>query len=153
MALLRCCLICHRAYDDRRWWICCSVVLAAPVDGVPLEFLIDSGATTAIWLTKAFINEHPEFLSAHETIEVPNVVAVGGELSARLGRVPAIRLGAFLVPMPLTQFTQNTSGIFATSDIAGTIGAQMLRRFTVIFDYARREMIIEPNEHFSDLSD
>jgi len=58
----------------------------------------------------------------------------------RLGRVPAIRLGAFLVPMPLTQFTQNTSGIFATSDIAGTIGAQMLRRFTVIFDYAHREM-------------
>ena len=116
-------------------------------------FLVDSGATTAIWLTKAFSNEHPEFLSAHETIEVPNVVAVGGELSARLGRVPAIRLGAFLVPMPLTQFTQNTSGIFATSDIAGIIGAQMLRRFTVIFDYAHREMIIEPNEHFGDLSD
>jgi hypothetical protein len=116
-------------------------------------FLIDSGATTAIWLTKAFSNAHPEFLSAHETIEVPNVVAVGGELIARLGRVPAIRLGAFLVPMPLTQFSQNTAGIFATSDIAGTIGAQMLRRFTVIFDYAHREMIIEPNEHFGDLSD
>src|SRR5258708_27504125 len=116
-------------------------------------FLVDSGATTAIWLTKAFSNAHPEFLSAYEAIEVPNVVAVGGELSARLGRVPAIRLGAFLVPMPITQFTQNTSGIFATSDIAGTIGAQMLRRFTVIFDYAHREMIIEPNEHFSDLSD
>jgi len=45
-------------------------------------FLVDSGATTAICLTKAFSNEHPEFLSAHETIEVPNVVAVGGELSA-----------------------------------------------------------------------
>src|SRR6267378_1261112 len=116
-------------------------------------FLVDSGATTAIWLTKAFSNEHPEFLSAHETIEVPNVVAVGGELSARLGRVPAIRLGAFLVPMPLTQFTQNTSGIFATSDIAGTIGAQMLRRFSFKCYYDHREMIIEPNEHFGDLSD
>ncbi len=116
-------------------------------------FLVDSGATTALWLTKAFSNAHPEFLSAHETIEVPNVVAVGGELSARLGRVPAIRLGGFLISMPLTQFSQNTSGIFATSDIAGTIGAQMLRRFTVIFDYAHREMIIEPNEHFGDPSE
>jgi len=48
-------------------------------------FLVDSRSEpTAIWLTKAFSNEHPEFLSAHETIEVPNVVAVGGELSARL---------------------------------------------------------------------
>ncbi len=116
-------------------------------------FLVDSGATTAVWLTKAFTEAHPEFLSEHETIEVPNVVAVGGELSARLGRLSAVRLGGFLVSMPLTQFSQNTSGIFATPDITGTIGAQILRRFTVIFDYAHREMILEPNEHFCDPSE
>ncbi len=80
------------------------------------------------------------------------VVAVGGELSARLGRVPAIRLGGFEISMPLTQFTQNTSGIFANPDITGTIGAQTLRRFTVIFDYPHRQMILEPNEHFGDPS-
>ena len=116
-------------------------------------FLIDSGATTAVWLTKAFTEAHPKFLSEHETIEVPNVVAVGGELSARLGRLSAVRLGGFMVSMPLTQFSQNTSGIFATPDITGAIGAQMLRRFTVIFDYAHREMILEPNEHFGDPSE
>ena len=116
-------------------------------------FLIDSGATSALWLTKAFSNAHPEFLSAKDTIEVPNVVAVGGELSARVGWVPAIRLGGFVVPMPFTQFSQNTSGILAAPDLAGIIGAQMLRRFTVIFDYAHREMILEPNEHFGDPSE
>jgi hypothetical protein len=116
-------------------------------------FLIDSGATSALWLTKAFSNAHPEVLSAKDTIEVPNVVAVGGELSARVGWVPAIRLGEFVVSMPFTQFSQNTSGILATPDLAGIIGAQMLRRFTVIFDYAHREMILEPNEHFSDPSE
>jgi hypothetical protein len=116
-------------------------------------FLIDSGATSALWLTKAFSNAHPEFLSAKDTIEVPNVVAVGGELSARVGWVPAIRLGGFVVSMPFTQFSQNTSGILATPDLAGIIGAQTLRRFTVIFDYAHREMIIEPNENFGDPSE
>jgi hypothetical protein len=116
-------------------------------------FLIDSGATSALWLTKAFSNAHPEFLSVKDTIEVPNVVAVGGELSARVGWVPAIRLGGFVVSMPFTQFSQNTSGILATPDLAGIIGAQMLRRFTVIFDYAHREMILEPNEHFGDPSE
>jgi Aspartyl protease len=116
-------------------------------------FLIDSGATTAIWLTRTFSEAHPEFLSAQETIEVPNVIAVGGELSTRLGRVPAFRLGGFLISMPLTQFSQNTSGIWATPDLAGIIGAQMLRRFKVIFDYRRGEMILEPNEHFGDSSE
>jgi len=116
-------------------------------------FLIDSGATSALWLTKAFSNAHPEFLSVKDTIEVPNVVAVGGELSARVGWVPAIRLGGFVVSMPFTQFSQNTPGILAAPDLAGIIGAQMLRRFTVIFDYAHREMILEPNEHFGDPSE
>jgi hypothetical protein len=119
------------------------------IDGV---FLVDSGATTAIWLTKAFSEAHPEVLSAQDTVEVPKVVAVGGGLRTRLGRVQAIRLGGFVVSMPLTQFSQNTSGIFAAPDITGTIGAQMLRRFTVIFDYPHGQMILEPNEHFGDPS-
>jgi len=123
-------------------------------DGTTINgvFLVDSGATTAIWLTKAFSEAHPEVLPAQGTVEVPKLVAVGGELSARLGRVQAIRLGGFVVSMPLTQFSQNTSGIFAAPDITGIIEAQMLRRFTVIFDYPHGQMILEPNEHFGDLS-
>lgn len=113
-------------------------------------FLIDSGATTEIWLTKAFSEAHPEFLSMPETIEVRNVVAVGGELNTRLGRVPAVRLGGFLVANPSAQFSQNSSGIFATPGLAGTIGAQMLRRFKVVLDYPHMEMILEPNEHFNE---
>jgi hypothetical protein len=58
-------------------------------------------------------------------------------------RVQDIRLGGFVVSMPLTQFSQNTSGIFAVPYITGTIGAQMLRRFTVIFDYPYGQMILE----------
>jgi len=46
----------------------------------------------------------PRVSFAKDTIEVPNVVAVGGELSARVGWVPAIRLGGFVVSMPFTQF-------------------------------------------------
>jgi hypothetical protein len=115
-------------------------------------FLVDSGATTALWLTKDFSEAHPEFLSAQETIELPSVVAVGGEVSARLGHVGAVRLGGFLVSMPLTQFSQNSSGIFAAPNVAGTIGAETLRQFKVIFDYPHREMILEPNDHFGDPS-
>jgi hypothetical protein len=124
-------------------------------DGTAIDglFVVDSGATTAIWLTKAFSEAHPEVLSEQGMIEVPNVTAVGGELSARLGRVPAIRLGGFVVSNPLTQFSQNTSGILANPDLAGIIGAQMLRRFRVVFDYAHGEMVLEPNEHFGDPSD
>jgi hypothetical protein len=87
-----------------------------------------------------------------QTIELPSVVAVGGEVSARLGHVSAVRLGGFVVAMPLTQFSQNTSVIFASPYVAGTIGAQTLRQFKVIFDYRHREMTLELNDHFGDPS-
>ena len=124
-------------------------------DGTAISgvFLIDSGATTAIWLTKAFSETHPDFQFMPETIQVRNVVAVGGELSTRLGRLPAVRLGGFVVSNPSAQFSQSSSGIFATPGLAGTIGAQMLRRFTVILDYPHMEMILEPNGHFGDPSE
>jgi hypothetical protein len=54
--------------------------------------------------------------------------------------------------MPLTQFSQNKAGIFMVPYITGAIGAQMLRRFTVIFDYPHGQIILEPNEHFGDPS-
>jgi len=67
--------------------------------------------------------------------------------------VPAVRLGGFLISNPLTQFSQNTSGIFATPGLAGIIGAQMLSRFKVILDYQHMEMILEPSEHLDDASE
>jgi Aspartyl protease len=117
-------------------------------DGTVIQgtFLVDSGATTEMWLTKGFNDAHPELLSADEAAEVPGVVAVGGELNARLGHLFAIRLGEFVVPMPQTQFLENTSGTFAAPGLAGTIGAQMLSRFKVIFDYAHGEMILESHD-------
>jgi hypothetical protein len=116
-------------------------------------FLVDTGSTTGFWLTKAFSDAHPEFLSAEETTEVASVVAVGGEIRSRAGRVPALRFGEFVIPKPITRFSENTSGLFAMRDLAGIIGAQVLSQFTVIFDYAHRQMILEPNARFGDSDD
>ena len=34
--------------------------------------------------------------------------------------------------------------------MAGIIGGEVLRRFTVVFDYSRNQMILEPNVHFAE---
>src|SRR5207245_627633 len=41
-------------------------------------------------------------------------------------------------------------GAFASSDFSGVIGGELLRRFKVIFDYAHKQMILEPNASFAD---
>lgn len=113
-------------------------------------FLVDTGSTTGLWLTKMFSDAHPELFSAEKTNELPRAVAVGGEIRSRGGRLPAIRLGGFVIQMPITRFSENTSGLFAMPHSAGTIGAHILQRFTVIFDYPHRQMILQPNAHFDD---
>jgi Aspartyl protease len=113
-------------------------------------FLVDTGSMTGLWLTKAFSDAHPELLSAEKTTEAASGVAVGGEIRFRIGRVPAIRLGEFVVQEPITKFSQNTSGLFAGRHLAGIIGAQVLWQFTVIFDYPHRQMILQPNTRFGD---
>ncbi len=43
-----------------------------------------------------------------------------------------------------------TVGALATPDSDGLIGEEILRRFTVVLDYQRGKIILQPNEHFSD---
>src|SRR5207237_892827 len=51
---------------------------------------------------------------------------------------------------PITNFSTAKAGILAQSDMAGIIGGEILRRFTVIFDYPRKQLILEPNARFAE---
>lgn len=125
-------------------------VITPEGDSITGTFLVDTGSTTGFWLTKEFSDAHPELFSIEKMIEVASVTAVGGEIRSRAGQVCALRLGDFVIQGPTARFSQNTSGLFAMHDLAGIIGAQVLSRFTVIFDYHDGQMILEPNAHFGD---
>lgn len=67
-----------------------------------------------------------------------------------LGRINSIRLGRFAIGHPIARFSQATRGDYASSAYDGLIGGEILRRFTVILDYSRRQMILEPNENIAE---
>jgi hypothetical protein len=73
---------------------------------------------------------------------------VGGEIQGALGRVESFELGPFVVKHPLTGFIR--VGEIADPGKAGNIGGRFLRRFRVIFDYSRQQMILEPNRFYSE---
>ena len=49
---------------------------------------------------------------------------------------------------PVTTFVPGNSGEEDTTDYAGLIGAEILRRFKVTIDYSRKQVLLEPNKHF-----
>jgi hypothetical protein len=118
-----------------------------PIEG---KFTVDIGSRGALSLTKPFTEQNQLLESVPKTMRAPFGAGVGGETKQLLGRVKGLWLGRFSIEEPVTGFSQDVRGALASPDHAGLIGGEILRRFTVIFDYSRLKMILEPNERFDE---
>lgn len=67
---------------------------------------------------------------------------VGGDAKVRTGQLPQLRLGKLIIENPEADFFLEGSPVDA--GLAGHIGMGILRHYRVIFDYSRRQMILEP---------
>jgi C-terminal processing protease CtpA/Prc len=67
-----------------------------------------------------------------------------------VGRVPNVQLGRFTFKNPIAIFFQDKKGVIASPEFDGVIGGEILRRFKVIYDYSRQQMILESNRYISE---
>lgn len=119
------------------------------VDGKQISdrFLVDTGWRSALSLTTPFVNAQRMHILP-PTIQVTSGIGIGGPVNSRLGRIRKLQMGPYAIQWPFTDFEQARSGILAETGMAGIIGAEILRRFKVILDYPRRQLILEPNRDF-----
>ncbi len=71
-------------------------------------------------------------------------MGLGAPVQGATARATSIRLGRYTIEGPLVSCCGGTD---ATSKI---IGSEVLRRFTVTFDYPSSRIFIAPNSHFAD---
>lgn len=108
-------------------------------------FLIDSGANTDIFFNSPFVEKHKLLTSSQETTEA-KTEAIGGTNKIRIGSATDIQIGNAIILKPTVHFSLATQGTDASDINAGFIGGKLLRQFkVVIFDQARRRLILEPN--------
>ena len=122
----------------------------------PLEgrFIVDTGAGRfALILNTPLVASNNLLAVPQKTITEPGASGVGGEVKLIAGRWPGLQIGHFTLTDPVIHFAQDKKGAFASSDFSGVIGGELLSRFKVIFDYAHKRMILEPNAHFADRFD
>lgn len=111
-------------------------------NGTPIrgEFEIDTGCDSGICLGQHFI-EANHLLDDAET-RGGGKFGVGGGAKTRSGHLPQLQLGSTRIDKPQTDFFIEGSPV--DRPLAGHIGIGVLQRFKVIFDYSRRQMILEP---------
>jgi predicted metalloprotease with PDZ domain len=75
---------------------------------------------------------------------------VGGSIQLELLRITSLDLGPFHLAAPVAAVPNSVLGALADNDIAGFIGAGILSRFTVDWDYAHKTMALTPNHHYGE---
>ncbi len=127
--------------------------LIAKVDGeYEATFRIDTGSRSSLDLHAPFVREHDILKKYPKYVEAPGGFGVGGASKVVIGRIKSLQISNFVISSPVCGFSLAEEGAFATTKSAGNIGGGILKRFMVVFDYARNQMILEKNANF-DLTD
>lgn len=112
-----------------------------------VKLLIDSGGSDTIWL----------FENTKENIKTPNrffsdVLGEGlsGSIYGNRSRMPKIKLKSFEIINPTVSFldTISTKNARVYKERNGSIGAEILNRFIVWFDYPNRRITLKKNGSF-----
>jgi hypothetical protein len=112
-----------------------ELVLPGPIT-VQDSFLIDSGSSDAV--------DHPIVMTLQSRVPSKSGVGLGAEVQGATARGTAFRLGRYTVENPLVSCC---GGSDATSKL---IGSEILRRFTVTFDYPSSRILLTPNSQYGD---
>ncbi len=104
------------------------------------QLQVDTGCNGALCLGKHFVEAH-QLVSTNDPARDGGRTGVGGSTRTRSGHLLQLRLGKLAIEKPAADFF--LEGSPADPPLAGHIGWELLRDFKVIFDYARRRMILE----------
>jgi hypothetical protein len=118
----------------------------APISG---RFVLDTGSGNALILAPDFVRREKVLEAVPRTIEIRGR-GVGGQVQSRLGRLDRLEISDLRIDQPLATLRVVDVGVIAASGAIGNIGGEILRRFTVTFDYPRSRVILEPNAHFGE---
>jgi ketosteroid isomerase-like protein len=125
-----------------------ATVNVAGTQAIPVKLVVDTGASHALSLD----------VGSHSGVALPEgltktVVGRGasGDVIGYAGRVKTLELGGqVLKDVPTTFPEASSSGTAGLGGRHGNLGSGVLRRFKVIYDYSRKQMIVEPNKFATD---
>jgi hypothetical protein len=135
--------------DDRR--IPLMHVTITPPAGTPLNALlgVDTGADRAFIFNNSFVKKNG-LVAALTNIKESAGRGAGGEQQIVVGRAKTAQLGRFVFTNPTVGLVRDPERDGAAKEGDGVIGGEIFRRFKVIIDYSRRQMILEPNKNLND---
>lgn len=113
------------------------------------KLLIDLGNSDAIWLFPALIKN---FVYNRPNIEDFLGRGFNGDIYGKRSRIHNLYLGNFKFEKPLTAMPDEYSiqHVNMVENRKGSVGGDIMRRFTVAFDYTNQKLYLRKNRNFND---
>src|SRR5690606_11683852 len=115
----------------------------------PLNLLIDSGASSAF---SFYANTSPYIHIPEKNIPVLIGVGLSGQVPGVLGQVEEVRFHNFKFHKPIVSYPDSDAVdlVIQFSNRNGSLGAEILKRFKVIFHYQMESIFLRKNSNFND---
>lgn len=115
----------------------------------PSKLLLDLGNSDAIWLFPKLIKD---FVYNRPNIQDYLGRGFNGDIYGKRSRIKELSIGDFTLEKPLTAMPDEYSiqHLSIAKDRKGSIGNEVLRRFTVIFDYPNSKIYLKKNRNFNE---
>lgn len=124
--------------------------LEVRLDGLPAWVELDTGSSGELDLTTPFVEANRLRERYPKRIAMPTGLGVGGVTYGDVARAERLELGPFALPKPLIRLSQQTTGADASQRVAGRLGAEVLSRFRLTFDYQSKRLFLTPNTRLGD---
>lgn len=114
---------------------------------IPVKLLIDIGNSDALWL----------FQNTSEKIKVPEKnfedylgQGFSGDVEGKRAQIKEFTMSKFEFHNPVIAFPDTISirNVTMVKDRAGSVGAEILKRFLVLFDYPNQILFLKKNKEF-----
>jgi len=115
---------------------------------IPAKLLIDSGNSDAIWL----------FQYLDKNIIIPKInfedflgTGFSGDVMGQRARIQNFKIGAFEFSNPIIAIPDSNSikSVSMVKNRLGSLGGDVLKRFTVVFDYKNKQIFLKKNSFFN----
>ncbi|MDR6761695.1 hypothetical protein J2Y38_001904 [Flavobacterium sp. 2755] len=114
---------------------------------IPAKLLIDIGNSDAFWIfdnnkIKLPKRNFPDFLGK----------GFSGDIEGHRARIQKFTIDEFEFKKPIVAFPDSTSirNVKMVPDRIGSVGGEILKRFTVVLDYADKKLYLKKNHKFKD---
>ncbi|ALI97971.1 aspartyl protease family protein [Rufibacter tibetensis] len=113
----------------------------------PLRLIVDSGMSSSMLL---YSPTFPEVKIPDKRIEAYLGRGLNGDIHGEIARLEALQLGPFTLKSPPASFPDTMSIRYALgmNNRNGNLGADVLQRFKVVFDYGNSRMLLRPNSRY-----